>query len=50
VSTVVWFVGFGLMMISFAFLFGKAEEPDRPRISVEPWWPEGDGRRRPTDQ
>lgn len=35
-----WFVGLGLMMASFGFLFRKGEELDRPRISVEPWWPE----------
>lgn len=41
-STLLWFVGFGLMMASFSFLFGKGEERTQPRISVEPWWPESD--------
>jgi hypothetical protein len=44
VSTVLWFAGFGLMLASFAFLFGGADETDQPRITVEPWRPE-----RPTD-
>jgi len=40
VSTVVWLVGFGLMMFSFTFLFGKSDQhAHQPRISVEPWWP-----------
>ena len=42
-STVVWFIGFGLMMASFSFLLGKPEET-RPRISVDPWWPMQDER------
>lgn len=42
VSTLLWVLGFGLMMVSFAFLFGHSEEPDHPRITVEPWWPEDD--------
>ncbi|MEW6252909.1 MAG: hypothetical protein AB1716_19910 [Planctomycetota bacterium] len=45
-STVLWFVGFGLMMASFAFLFGHGDEPEQPRISVEPWWPEPEQRGR----
>jgi hypothetical protein len=40
VSTLLWFLGFGLMMGSFSFLFGRSEELHQPRISVEPWWPE----------
>lgn len=44
-STVIWFLGFGLMMTSFVFLFGKSEDSDRPRISVEPWWPDPDSKR-----
>ena len=39
VSTVLWFIGFGLMGLSFVFLFGRSEEPKLPRITVEPWWP-----------
>lgn len=39
-STLLWFVGFGLMLASFSFLFGKSEEQDTPRISVDPWWPD----------
>ncbi len=39
-STLLWLLGFGLTMASFSFLFGKSESPHRPRISVEPWWPE----------
>ncbi len=35
-STVLWFVGFGLMMASFSFLFGRSEEERGPRISIEP--------------
>ncbi len=35
-STVLWVTGFVLMMGSFSFLFAKREEPDQPRISVEP--------------
>lgn len=42
-GTFVWFVGLGLMMASFAFLFGKSQDPDRPRISVDPWWPDRQG-------
>ena len=42
-STLLWLVGFGLMMFSFTFLFGKAEETHQPRISVEPWWPDRGG-------
>lgn len=34
-STLLWFVGFGLMMGSFSFLFGRSEQPTRPRITVE---------------
>jgi hypothetical protein len=37
VSTVIWFLGFGLMIASFTFLFGKTEDRDIPRISVEGW-------------
>ncbi len=43
-STIVWFVGFALMMLSFGFLFGRADEPHRPRISVDPWWPDSNSR------
>ncbi len=44
-STLLWFIGFGLMMASFTFLFGKTEEPTpTPRISVEPWWPDEERR------
>ncbi len=39
-STVLWFVGFGLMMLSFSFLFGRSEDRDQPRITVDPWWPD----------
>ncbi len=42
-STVVWFAGFALMMLSFSFLFGRGDESHRPRISVDPWWPDGNG-------
>lgn len=45
-STLLWFLGFGLMMLSFSFLFKKGENLDRPRISVDPWWPESDRKRR----
>ncbi|MBK9120474.1 MAG: hypothetical protein IPM18_12870 [Phycisphaerales bacterium] len=45
-GTLMWFVGFALMMGSFAFLFGRNEEPHEARISVEPWWPDGDSRTR----
>lgn len=45
-STLVWFLGFGLMMASFSFLFGKSEDLDRPRISVDPWWPDEERGRR----
>jgi hypothetical protein len=41
VSTVLWFVGFALMMGSFAFLFGRGDDHQQPRISVdtrEPDW------------
>jgi hypothetical protein len=41
-STVLWFVGFGLMMLSFGFLLGRSDELHRPRISVDPWWPDRD--------
>ncbi len=44
VSMLLWFVGFGLMLASFTFLFGRSEDADQPRISVEPWWPEQDQR------
>lgn len=40
VSSIMWFVGFGLMLASFGFLFGKSDERQQPRISVDPWWPE----------
>jgi hypothetical protein len=41
VSTLIWFLGFGLMLASFSFLFGRApEQHDQPRISVDPWWPD----------
>jgi hypothetical protein len=40
-SSILWFVGFALMMFSFTFLVGS-DEPDRPRISVEPWFPTQD--------
>jgi hypothetical protein len=41
VNTVLWFCGFALMLLSFTFLLGGGQEqPDQPRISVEPWWPE----------
>jgi hypothetical protein len=46
VSTLLWFLGFGLMMASFTFLFGRSEEPQTPRISVDPWWPESEQNRR----
>jgi hypothetical protein len=39
-GTIVWFIGFGLMMLSFSFLFTRSDDAHRPRISVEPWWPE----------
>ncbi len=42
-SKLLWFLGFGLMMASFSFLFGGSDEPTRPRISVDPWWPARDG-------
>lgn len=45
-STLIWFVGFALMLISFTFLFGQAEESDQPRISVDPWWPAPDDDRK----
>ena len=35
VSTVLWFIGFGLMMASFTFLFGRPEERHQPRITVD---------------
>ncbi len=44
-STLLWFVGFGLMMASFSFLFGKSEDSTRPRISVDPWWPDTNQKR-----
>ena len=34
-STLVWLIGFCLMMGSFSFLFGRAEARLRPRISVD---------------
>ncbi len=35
-STVLWIVGFVLMMVSFTFLFGsKSDQPHQPRISVD---------------
>ncbi len=42
-STVLWLLGFGIMLASFSFLFGRAEERSTPRISVEPWWPDHSG-------
>ncbi|MCK4342262.1 MAG: hypothetical protein KAY37_11130 [Phycisphaerae bacterium] len=39
-STLLWVIGFVLMMASFSFLFGRSEEPSRPRISVEQRWPD----------
>jgi hypothetical protein len=39
-SSTLWFVGFALMLGSFGFLFGRNDEPDYPRISVDPWWPD----------
>lgn len=44
-STVIWFIGFALMMASFGFLFSRSEDADQPRISVEPWWPDVDSKR-----
>lgn len=44
-NTLLWFLGLGLMLLSFVFLFGKSEEPKLPRISVEPWRPGSDGDR-----
>jgi hypothetical protein len=41
-----WLAGFALMMASFSFLFSSADDQPRPRISVEPWWPEQSRRRR----
>ena len=38
VSTVLWFIGFGLMGLSLVFILGRSEEPKLPRITVEPWW------------
>ncbi len=42
-GTVLWFIGFALMMASFAFLLGN-DEPQQPRISVDPWWPDAEQR------
>ena len=39
-SMLIWCIGFGLMLASFSFLFGQPQDAHRPRISVEPWWPE----------
>lgn len=40
-GTVLWLLGFGLMMASFSFLFGgKSTSGNTPRITVEPLWPE----------
>lgn len=39
-STIMWLLGFGLMMGSFGFLFGKGGERSSPRISVDPFWPD----------
>lgn len=39
-STIIWCIGFALMMVSFTFLFGRSEERTQPRISVDPWWPD----------
>ena len=44
-STLLWFLGLALMLISFVFLFGRSEEPKLPRISVEPWRPGSEGDR-----
>jgi hypothetical protein len=38
-SSILWFAGFAMMMLSFTFLVGGDEPPERPRISVEPWFP-----------
>jgi hypothetical protein len=36
VSTLLWFLGFALMMASFTFLFGRSEErTTTPRISID---------------
>ncbi len=45
-GTLLWMLGFVLMLGSFSFLFGKSEEPHLPRISVEPWWPATDSKGR----
>ena len=34
-STLLWLLGFGLMMGSFSLLFGRTEHRVRPRISVD---------------
>ena len=34
-STLLWFLGFALMMASFTFLFGRSEERTTPRISTD---------------
>ena len=47
-STLLWFVGLGLMMTSFAFLFSKPEERTQPRITVEPLWPDRETDHKPT--
>lgn len=33
---VLWCIGFGLMLASFSFLFGRTDEPHRPRITIDP--------------
>jgi hypothetical protein len=34
-GTVLWVVGFALMLLSFAFLAAPSEKREQPRISVE---------------
>ncbi len=34
-AMVLWLIGFGLMMVSFSFLFARPHPPRAPRITVD---------------